>query len=134
MLPWRGYLIIPSPFIFSLINSFHHLSLSLALLSSLWPNPQREPPATTSAWSHHRPATLAPPCATTSPEPLSLSPLFRPPTEPTPLGRSDQAKAGHHQVLSSFDSNRRFYSRVRFDLGSKEIRTSIRNLYLFDQV
>ena len=96
MLPWRGYYINPSPFIFSLINHSNiSLSLSLALLSPLFGRTkQEEPPATPSAWSHHRPAPFAPPCATTSPEPLSLSSfgLYWIQAEPKLLGRSDLAK------------------------------------------
>ena len=97
MLPWRGYYINPSPFIFSLINH-SNISLSLLLsspLSSLWPNQTRgaaghpfglEPPPAgplCSTVRHH----LAPPSRPS----LSL-PSFGHLGRTYPIGRSDLAK------------------------------------------
>ena len=140
MLPWRGYHINPSPFIFSLIKSFQHisLSLSLALLSSLLslaePNKRiRRPPLRLGATTG-RPPLLhrAPPHP---PSRLSLSlPSFGHLGRTQPLADPIKTRPAPPQsVLIHLDSNKRFHSRVRFDLRSKEIRSSIRNLYLFDQ-
>lgn len=77
MLPWRGYYINPSPFIFSLINHSNtslSLSLALPLSFSLWPKPPSGAAGHQAASTPRPPAT---PCATTQP-PLSLSLLSWP--------------------------------------------------------
>ena len=98
MLPWRGYHINPSPFIFSLINhSNTSLSLSLGLLSSLLslaePNQRKA--------GHHlglEPPPAGPLCSTVrhhlTRASLSLSSfgLYWIQAEPKLLGRSDLAK------------------------------------------
>ena len=137
MLPWRGYHINPSPFIFSLINSFQHISLSLScspLLSPLFGRTKprsRRPPLRLGA------TTGRPPLLHRAPPPhpsLSLSlPSFSHQPKPPLADPIKPRPAPPRSVLIHLDSNRRFHSRVRFDLGSKEIRSSIRNLYLFDQ-
>ena len=94
MLPWRGYYINPSPFIFSLINHFNtSISLSLALLSSLLSL------AESTKWSRRPPSRLhpsppPPPCTTQArPSRPSLSlPSFGHLGRTYPIGRSDLAK------------------------------------------
>ena len=124
------------PFILTYIS----LSLSCSpLLSPLFGRTHKggRPPL---AWSHRRPPP--PPCATT------VRHYLAPPISSTSISASlspwpisyrqgpkpSRSRSRSRSVLISFDLNRGFDSRVRFELGSKEIRTSIRNPYLLDQV